>query len=273
MIWRYRRVIKLLILYLARLITLFYYAIKTIRFLLFVLCVLLLDTIGVAQNKVLDTALYTWSDSIIGQPNTGLFNGIVYVEKHKMINEKHKFFEEYNFVLGKVIFDGKPFENILLKYNIYEDQLILRYSFAPNEPSILIDKNKINGFTLLGHNFVNLKIETEKQETINGFFERLVVKNGVELLKKYNKRIRNKTNDKIKYQEFLDDPSYYVYLNQKCILVKNPKKLAKQFTSFKSIIEKVDLEESTIKSNNYDSYLIKVFTLIASKLENTSSKL
>lgn len=235
----------------------------TKRILICMLYLLSLSAISQVQVKVSEGLLYTWCDSIIGQPNTGLFNGLTYVEKHRMINEKHKFFKDFNFSSGKVIYDGKPFDKIKMKYNIYEDQLILKYSFAPSDPSVLINQTKIDGFIISGHEFVNLNIELEKGEIVKGFFERIFSDNSIQVLKKYQKRIRNRTNDRIKYHEFEDDNAYYVYMDKKHILIKNPKKLERQFSKYKSIIDKISLDKTSIDDGDYDAYLIKVFTAIS----------
>ena len=232
----------------------------------------MLNEVSLAQKNSMDMPIYNWSDSIIGQQNSGLFNGFVYVEKHKMINDRHKFFKDFNFSVGKVIYDNKPFDKILLKYNIYEDQLILKHSFAPNDPTVLIDKKRIVEFSLLDHHFVNLNIEIEKGKSIAGFFERLININELQVLKKYQKRIRNRTNEKIQYQEFTDDNQYYVKVDETYVPIKNPKKLSKQFSSYKEIINSILLDDEAINKSSYEEYLIKVFTAIAKNKKPVNTK-
>ena len=45
-----------------------------------------------SQSNDYEKDSFNWFDQLIGVDNSGLYYGIDYVEKHKTINEKHKFF-------------------------------------------------------------------------------------------------------------------------------------------------------------------------------------
>ncbi|WP_400081052.1 hypothetical protein [Winogradskyella sp. R77965] len=223
----------------------------------------MLNHTGFAQIDKDETQLYQWTDSIIGQKNTGIYNGFVYTEKHRMINEKHKFFKDLNFVFGEVVYDDKPYTKVWMKYDIFEDQLILKHSFSPTDPSIILDKSRIESFSLFGHQFNNLSFTTQKGISIEGFFETLLKTDSLQLLKKYKKRIRSKTNENNRYYEFNDNNMYVLIKDNQHIIIKNPKKLTKQFSEYRRLIDEIELDSEKEKNKDYDDYLVAIFSSIA----------
>ncbi|WP_299125637.1 hypothetical protein [uncultured Winogradskyella sp.] len=226
----------------------------------------MLNHIGFAQIDKSETQLYQWTDSIIGQKNTGIYNGLVYTEKHRMINEKHKFFKELNFVFGEVVYDDKLYTKVRMKYNVFEDQLILKHSFSPKDPSIILNKSRVKSFRLFGHQFNNLSFTTLKGATIEGFFETLLKTDSLQLLKKHKKRIRSKTNENSRYYEFIENNNYVLIKNNQYIIIKNPKKLEKQFPRYEKFIDDIELDTEKEKNKDYDDYLVAVFRSVKEEM-------
>ena len=128
--------------------------------------------------------IYNLCDSILGQPNIGLFNGVAYIEKYKMINENHKFYKYSNFVKGNLVYDDKPFNNVLLKYDVFEDQLIVKSKLSPFESETLLNQDKINSFQIDDNDFINISIELKNGDLMEGFFEVLLSHKSVNIYKK-----------------------------------------------------------------------------------------
>jgi hypothetical protein len=110
--------------------------------------------------------------------------------------------------------DGKVAEDVKLKYNIYEDELIL---LQPNVGSIYLDREKIGSFTLnypekFGHELFIKYMHPVKTDLTQ--YYRVVFAGKVNLLE-HTKIVYEKanfqggySNDK-KYDEFKQYPSYY----------------------------------------------------------------
>ncbi|WP_411896037.1 hypothetical protein [Winogradskyella sp. A2] len=237
------------------------------RILLVLLCSFAMISKSSSQQEPNNTRIYKWLDDNTGQMNSGLFNGLVYAEKHIMINEKHKFFGDFKFTKGTVVYNNEPYPNILIQYNVYQDQLLVRNSINTAEPIVLLYKEKVRRFTVSDHVFVNLTIDLEDDETIEGFFEYLLRRDSVSVIKKHQKKIRDRTNDRIRYHEFEDDSFYIVLLDSVYTRIREPKKLLRQFPEYKEIIKNIEEDYKDSNSSTNDNYIVAVFEAIAFQLE------
>lgn len=211
---------------------------------------------------------YNWFDNAIGKTNSGIYKGIEYFEKYRMLNEKHKFFINPNFTKGSVVFDEQPFFNLDLKYDLFEDQLILRQVNAPNFPTILLDKNRISRFSIGGHDFQKVEFELKKELKINGFYELLINNDILKLYKKYHKRILKRTNNNIQYFEFIDQNSYILFYNNLYYQIYNLNRLSRIFPEFKNQIKSLESKYKSLKKETPDKYLKAVLEDIIFSIQN-----
>lgn len=202
---------------------------------------------------------YNWFDTLIGKANTDIFNGLEYVEKHRMLNEKHKFFINPNFSNGAVIFNNQPYFNLNLKYDLFEGQLLLRYSDEPNIPTILLDKSKITEFSINNHQFKRLSFKTKKGEEFVDFYEVLLNSDSLKLYKRNYRRIRTKTNDRIRYYEFKEQNSYLVFFKGTYQQINKLNNLLSLFPQFKNQLKQKEKEYKYLIRKDTDSYLKLVF--------------
>lgn len=231
---------------------------------------LFLPIIVFGQRSESESTTYTWFDNTIGISNTDIFNGLVYVEKHKMINEKHKFYNNPNFSLGSIIFNAQPYYNINLKYDVFNDELLL-VNDAPNLPTILLDKDKIIKFSIGNSVFENLKIETKKGEILTGFFEVLSRSEELELYKKNHKKLQTKTNDKIRYFEFKDQNRYVFFYQGIYYQINKLNDLSKTFPNYKDLIKQKEQEYKNLRKENVDAYLKFIFEDLSRVMIKSSS--
>lgn len=160
-----------------------------------------------AQDS-LNTEIYTWYDSKIVSERYYLYRGIEYSEKDRMLNEKHKFFETKEYKVGQLKYDGQVYKEVPMKYNIYDDLLLVNIEEKLNNFFQLFS-DKVEEFSLLGHDFKN--ITSENNKNIKGFYEIL---NDDEVFKIYKKHIldRKRINDVDQfYFEFIAKDSEYIY--------------------------------------------------------------
>lgn len=151
---------------------------------------------------------YTWFDSMIGQENTGLFDGIEYIEEHVTINDKQKFLGSVLFLPGSVVYRNEPYYNIELKYNVFDDLLLVKNRRGE---AIELHKNRIKRFEIAGKTFENIRDTLEGNAS--GFYEVLLDTPQIELLKKHRKK-RSKFLDRaFTYYEFTDGTPLYVIFN------------------------------------------------------------
>lgn len=149
-------------------------------------------------------------DEAIGEVNTSIYSGVEYIEKHRMINENHKFFQSRNFIPATVFYDNKPFFNIPLKYNILEDLVIISPQQSKAQNGYSLFENKLKGFVINGHRFVNV---SSPEAGIKGIYELLYQDEKVQLLKKYRVKEKMIRKDSYVHYEFNSQKPVYLFFH------------------------------------------------------------
>ena len=208
-----------------------------------------------SQDKVVNSNAYEIFDQLVGQTNSGIFDGIEYFEKFQIRNDKHKFFKSADFKEGSLIFNDKPFLNLELKYDVYDDALLVRNSEVLGSPITQLDKEKVASFNITNNIFYNLKTQTNKGEDLDGFFELLSKYENIKLYKKHRKKINKKTDQGV-YYEFKDDPWYLLYTNGSYFKLKNENTFITVFPELKDALKPII--RSKEKKEDFDSFLLSI---------------
>lgn len=140
-----------------------------------------------------------------------LFEGPTYADIHRTINERHKFLGPYEFRQGSIYFDGIWQESIEIKYDTYQDLLLLKHPTAPGAPTVIVNSNRASQFKLGEKSFHF--IHEEGLKGAQGYFELLAANSHIALLKKHRVRIQRKQASGLAYYEFKQAPYYLYYEN------------------------------------------------------------
>ena len=225
---------------------------------LFLLLCILISTGVKAQEATDYPEAYEVFDFFVGHTNAGVFDGVEYLEKYPVRNNKHKFFDSPNFQLGSLHFADEPYFNVALKYDVYDD-ILLAKNTAINSASITqLDSKKIRSFTIADFHFVRLNPSSEKDKDFVGFFEVLFDKKELVLLKKHQKKMFKKVDNGV-YYEFKDNPWYLMAHKGSYVRIKNENSLIAVFPNSKDYIRSYSQSNSALKEENYDSYLVSLF--------------
>jgi len=214
-----------------------------------------------SQETIPNSSAYEVFDHMVGQTNSGIFDGIEYFERFPVRNDKHKFFKNSDFVKGSLIYSGNPFLNVELKYDVYDDNLLIRNSEILGSPVTQLYKEKISSFNIAKHPFVHLKVSTIKNEPIRGFFELLSNGEDMNLYKQHRKKINKKTDNGV-YYEFKDDPRYLLYSKGSYFKIKNENTIVTIFPEFKEQLKQFIGSIEKEKKEDYDSFLISILNKI-----------
>ena len=169
-----------------------------------------------AQTDVDEFEPYEWFDKIVGSGNSGLYNGILFINEFNVINDKHQFLESSDFLVGSITYDNQIYYNQRLKYDLFRDEILTNPIGTSKNLVIQLRKSKTEGFFLNGHKFIRVdKGPSEQVQEVLGFCEILAEKNTVFLLKKHTKRKEDKKNNEFVYIEFYTKNSYYLFFGQK----------------------------------------------------------
>jgi hypothetical protein len=128
---------------------------------------------------------HKWEEQDIIE-NQILYNGRVWRNLYSRVRGNQFLFTDM-FMPGTVSVSGKLFTGLELKYDIYNDELLIR----SNHGIILqLNKEMVDGFTIENNNRIYnfQKLEEDTNESGEGYFN-ILYKGGLELLVKYKKDI------------------------------------------------------------------------------------
>lgn len=141
-----------------------------------------------AQSPLHDSALQSYYRFI--KENAAIFSGSAYLPRGTEITG-HPFYQEDSLRNGNLTCQGIVYENIPLKYEIFDDALILK-DYTQNY-FIRLNGSKISAFSLNGASFIRPSYDDPAVEADHpGFYQRLY--NGsAEVLVKHKKVLLYKT--------------------------------------------------------------------------------
>ncbi|PRX54547.1 hypothetical protein [Flagellimonas meridianipacifica] len=186
------------------------------------------------QNTPTDS-LYLWFDEQIGLLNTGLYASQEYVEEYQVINDKHRFFESPNYLTGTLWQKSIPFHKVFLKYDLFEDQIIVYPKGISGASSVKLDLAKVDSFQIQNRKFVKKSIVDTKSNPVNGFFEVLLKGTDFTLLKKHRKTDVRKLNRNRVYYEFKEKNEYALAYKGVFYEIKNRRDVISVFPISKDI--------------------------------------
>lgn len=212
---------------------------------------------------------YNWFDNQIGIENTGLYNGIEYIEVEKGSNNYTKFLYPDNFSSGFVSYDGQTYFDVLLKYNVYEEKVIANVGQISGKKVFEIFAAKIDSFSIENRKFIQSKILiSEEGKQISGFNELLIDGKQIKLFKKLRKNKNTKINNKTLLFEYKwAKPAYFIQYNGKMFEVRKRNDFIDIFPEFKTQLRDIDVKRAMIKTNP-DSDVITYTNKINSLLSN-----
>lgn len=216
---------------------------------------------------------YKWFDSQISIENTSLNNGIRYKEKFRTKNGNHKFYLSAKFIKGDIVYDGQPFYDIEMKYDLFEDQIIINLPTQAGYSLFQLIKDHIESFNIEGTTFIKLADNevNNSTNTITGFYEISLQSPNLILYNKHLKIRIKFLDNKVVFSEFKNKNEYYIYYQNSYFLIKRKSDLTKIFPLQKKIITSYYNSNKFLQKSNYDLFMIQLSEKISSSVNKTSN--
>ena len=179
---------------------------------------------------------YRWFDATIGEENSGLYYAEEYVDEYLVINDQHRYFKSPYFEPGTLYYDGRPYFDVMMKYDLYEDFLITRTKNISGLPPLKMQKRKIDSFTVHGQRFINIAKKYKNMVKTNELYAVLYETPYFTLFKKPRKKNIRKLDRRRVYYNFNEDDEYAFIVNGTLVTIRNRKDVKKQFTTLKKTI-------------------------------------
>lgn len=208
---------------------------------------------------------YKWFDSTVGIANTGILDGTQYSEKYLTINGNHKYFLTSDYLSGDILYDGLPYFDINMKYDIYNDELIVKLGNESEFTVIQLIKGKLDKFTLKNHKFVKLNTG-ENEEYNSGIYEFLFEGEHLVLFKKHRKFRSEHLDKKFAYSEFDYKSEYLIRVDDKYYSLKSKRALFRLFPQQRKEINSFHGLNRKLKESNADNLVIQLVRKIDNNL-------
>ena len=228
---------------------------------------------GVQAQDSSQRAYYNWFDSQVGVENTGLFNGIRYRELYRVRDGKHKFFQSPEFLTGNLLYDGQPYYDIPMKYDLFEDELIIELQANSGTSILKLLKDEVDGIEIDGHTFRHLRGTKvfRSGDDIDGLFEVLSETSSILLLKKHLKLRKKVLEDKMVLNEFREDDDYFIRYDGLYYPFRNKNDLIKAFPGSKKEINDFYSGSKYLLKTDPDLFMIRIVERIDSSLTPNST--
>lgn len=213
---------------------------------------------------------YHWFDGLIGETNSGLFEGQAYYDIYNVKDGRHQFLNTAQFKTGSVTYKGQEYFNVALRYDIFNDNLIVRNKQVYWVPPMIFDTELLTNFSIGNSEFKNFKETISDDDT--GFFEIILRSNSYTLLKKHKKKLFVKIQDDILYHEFKDDFTYYLRVETSHIKLKSIKELNSIYPEHKKSIKLLEKKYKSAKKSDFGGYLKSILIDLQKELP-TSNKM
>ncbi len=228
------------------------------------LSIFLLNVVALSAQQTNSIASgYITFDKLVGLQNTSLYQGRLYTEKYRTINDRKQFFKSTEFLNGDVWYKGQPYFNQLLKYDVYEDELLLK--LEQNGNTLKLSKKDIDSFSIEKIRFINLKSKKITTLGLFGYYEVLFQDHMFALYARHNKNIMERKDKKYVYYEFEDTKTKYLLLYRGEYYPLNSKKdIVRVFPNHKTQINK--LYRGAKNNNSKDSNALMI--MVVKQLES-----
>ncbi|NEV94723.1 hypothetical protein G3567_11265 [Psychroflexus sp. YR1-1] len=230
---------------------------------------LLIGFSSLSQNTS-KAEIYSWYDDQTGIENSVLFRGVEYVEKDRMINDKQKFFNSDKYQKGWVIYDGQLFDDVSLKFNIYDDVLMVNVQQGEKNLFYQLFSDQVDYFQIQDHTFKYL--EAGNDAGIQGFYEVISEDKAFKIFKKHIKDRKEKRDKSLAYIEFTTaKPDFIFQYNQEIFDLDNRRDLFSRFPNLKKEIKDFYRDYRKLSRDKPEAFMVKLAQKMNSLLLYTSN--
>lgn len=209
--------------------------------------------------KAQNVDVYEYYSEITGIENSVLFNGVQYLDHEKTINEKNKFlFTSPDYNKGSIHYDGQCFPNVLLKFNLVDDRLLIKLPLDGSMVNFELIAEKVSKFSIGDHEFQKIEFSDENLE-LSGFHEKLFQKQDFQLYKKHLKSKNRELDKDFVYYEYTSiAPDYFIRNGDKFLEVNSRGDFIQAFPELKELIRDQYRSKKDLRKRNMDAFMIQL---------------
>ncbi|MCL9807974.1 hypothetical protein [Flavobacterium luminosum] len=217
-----------------------------------------------SYSQIKKDTLYNWFDTQTGLVSLPLYNGSIHLNYDKTSENHHRYWILNEFQTGTVNYDNQVFNNLSIKYDILEDELILMPQNQDYKIAINTKKDLILYFILNQTKFVNLDHHKNKNSFLKGFYAEHFTSPKLSLYIKHYKKKR----DLIKNDRILREYDYYqnfiLEFKDNFFIIHSKKDVIRIFPDIKEKINAFYTSNTNLEKNNKIRFMEQLIQYINS---------
>ncbi len=166
------------------------------------------------------------------RPETGLYNGIEYIDYAHSIQDGTPFFDIAPFGKGSVVYYGVEYKNVSIAYDIVKGEVVI-YD-EPHLYKIVLHKSGVGCFTTSGYSFIHLTKDSTGAKDMNAGYYEVLYDGKTRLLKKETRSVQeNLAANGLSKKYILSSADYFVWKDNTYHSVNSKAALASLFNKKK----------------------------------------
>lgn len=221
---------------------------------LFILIIgLLLNNHCIQSQNSKEIEIYKWLDKNLGIEALDIKNGPAHLNFDRTVNNQNRYYLTDNFRKGNICYNNQNYFDLLLKYDIYRDDLVLNPYDESNNTKINLIKENVGSFTINNEKFVNLKNLPSSFK--GGFYEEIIINSTTTLYIKYlkeKKKLNKVESDEI---EYIPANEFILLKENKLNLINDKKAIIALFPNSKKKINDYYFMKSSLRKENFPLFI------------------
>ncbi|WP_264532080.1 hypothetical protein [Flavobacterium sp. N502540] len=144
---------------------------------------------GQTNNEIL---VYNWFDKNLGVESLEFENGPAHLNFDKTVNNENRYYISEDFRKGSMQYNNQNYSDLLLNYDTYTDELVIKPYGELNTTKINLFTENISSFKIGNDKFVHLDVPNSTTFR-KGYYEEVPVGNNIILYIKHSKE-KKKSN-------------------------------------------------------------------------------
>lgn len=195
-----------------------------------------------------DIFTYNWFDKNLGKESLPFNNGTGHLNFDKTIKDQNRYYIADEFKNGAINYQGQDYFNLDLKYDIFNDELVLRPYIETSYLQINLLKEKVDFFKIGNEKFVNLKQLPANFKS--GYYEETVTGNNTVLYIKYYKEKKNIIKDNFFLIEYVQHNDFVLLKDNTFTLINDKKEIIKLYPDQKRKINDFFFMNKDLRKNS-----------------------
>lgn len=201
---------------------------------------------GQTNNEI---SVYNWFDKNIGIESLDFENGSAHLNFDKTVNNENRYYISEDFKKGSIQYNNQNYSDLLLNYDTYSDELVIKPYGEQNTTKINIITDNVGYFKIGSEKFVNLK--TPDTTTFRkGYYEEVPVGNNIILYIKHSKEKKKSNRAELDLIGFIPKQEFILLKENKFYPVNDKKQITTLFQDNKRKINDFYLMYRNLKKDD-----------------------